>query len=188
MEEGKKFDGGKPRWDLLPIESLSGVVDVLTFGCNTKYGPWNWVKVKGWRWRYYRAAMTHVTKWWMGEAIDPETNCTHLQHAICCLMFLDHLTMQDAPDGDVDDTKPSMQASQPPLQVSHCAQEGQAEDPNCWMTWAQHYLVSLDPAITSEDMITFLRRTHQTGARPPRSHVAWVIRTAGAQGVPPYGV
>ena len=53
-EEGKKFDEGKVRVDLIPTESLFAVAEVLTFGAS-KYGEHNWRKGMAWS-RLYAAA------------------------------------------------------------------------------------------------------------------------------------
>ncbi len=39
-----KHDTEKARWDLLPMDAVSPVVDVLTFGAK-KYAPDNWKTV-----------------------------------------------------------------------------------------------------------------------------------------------
>jgi hypothetical protein len=85
--EGVKQDGGKPRWDLLPWEAVSPVVDVLTFGAR-KYAPDNWRHVPGARERYFAAAQRHMVAWWRGERVDPESGYPHLAHAACCVLFL----------------------------------------------------------------------------------------------------
>ena len=85
--QGKKFDAGKPRWDLLPWEGLSEVVDVLTFGAE-KYGPNNWQLVDNHQARYTAAALRHMSAYCKGEQDDPESGMHHLAHAICCLLFL----------------------------------------------------------------------------------------------------
>lgn len=87
MVAGRKDDAGKPRWDLLPFEALAVVVAVLTFGAR-KYAPDNWRSVEGWRWRYFRAALSHLAAWWRGEKLDPESGLPHLAHAACCVLFL----------------------------------------------------------------------------------------------------
>lgn len=87
LTEGVKYDEGKPRWDLLPYEELSKVVDVLTFGAK-KYADDNWKRVPNAKARYIRAGMGHFTKWIRGERCDDETGISHLAHAICCLLFL----------------------------------------------------------------------------------------------------
>ena len=91
--QGLKADGCdgkgemKPRWDLLPHDALGSVVAVLTHGAK-KYEPNNWRRVKGWRWRYYRAALGHLAAWWTGEMLDRESKLPHLAHAICCALFM----------------------------------------------------------------------------------------------------
>jgi hypothetical protein len=84
---GRKDDTGKARWDLLPLDVLSDVVDVLTFGA-TKYAPDNWQHVPQPRSRYLAACMRHLVSYQTGEALDRETGKHHLAHAICCLVFL----------------------------------------------------------------------------------------------------
>jgi len=84
---GRKFDGGKLEYGLLPPHSLREVVEVLTFGAQ-KYEPGNWIKVPESKRRYFDAAQRHIWAWKEGEQNDPETGKNHLSHAICCLMFL----------------------------------------------------------------------------------------------------
>jgi hypothetical protein len=85
--KGLKYDDGKLRWDLLPIEEVEDVVKVLTFGAN-KYAPENWKLVKGARWRYLAAAFRHIKAWMVGKRLDDETGFTHLAHAATNLLFL----------------------------------------------------------------------------------------------------
>lgn len=87
VEAGRKDDAGKPRFDLLPWVALEQVARVLEFGAR-KYAPDNWRKVKGWRWRYFRAAIGHLAKWKAGEKLDAESGLSHLAHAACCLLFM----------------------------------------------------------------------------------------------------
>jgi hypothetical protein len=81
-----KFDDGKLPWDLLPTDALRGVVRVLAFGAG-KYGRHNWANGMNWS-RLYAATFRHLTAWYEGEKTDPETGCSHLSHALCCLLFL----------------------------------------------------------------------------------------------------
>ena len=62
LEGFKKFDSGKPRWSLFPIDALQAILKVLTFGAE-KYEPNNWCRGCDWS-RYYNAAMRHLTDWW----------------------------------------------------------------------------------------------------------------------------
>ena len=84
---GRKFDGGKIRYGLLPPLALKATADVLTFGAE-KYEPGNWKHVPDSINRYFDAAQRHMWVWKEGEQIDPESGRHHLAHAICCLMFL----------------------------------------------------------------------------------------------------
>ena len=83
--EGKKFDYGKLRWDLLPIKEVEEVVEILTFGAE-KYGPNNWQNVE--RHRYIAAAFRHFCAWIKGEKLDKESGKHHLAHMICNILFL----------------------------------------------------------------------------------------------------
>lgn len=87
LPEGRKDDTAKPRWDLLPMDAVAPIVDVLTYGAK-KYAPDNWRRVPDSRARYYAAALRHLTAWWLGEEIDPESGLRHLAHVGCCVLFL----------------------------------------------------------------------------------------------------
>ena len=103
MGEGKKFDGGKTRMDLLPVKPLRAVGDVLTFGAD-KYGDRNWELGIEYG-RLYAAALRHLTRWWDGEDLDDESGMNHMAHATCCLMMLLHFVeseqdgLDDRPNG-----------------------------------------------------------------------------------------
>jgi hypothetical protein len=84
---GRKFDGGKLRYGLLPPLALKATADVLTFGAE-KYEPGNWKHVPDSINRYFDAAQRHMWAWKEGEQIDSDSGRHHLAHAICCLMFL----------------------------------------------------------------------------------------------------
>lgn len=84
---GRKFDGDKIRFDLLPHRALVKTMEVLMLGAK-KYEPNNWMRVPDSERRYYNAAMRHMMAWKMGEESDPETGIHHLAHAICCMMFI----------------------------------------------------------------------------------------------------
>lgn len=81
-----KNDLGKLRYDLVPINALEELTKVLTFGAK-KYADRNWEK--GFKWGVvYAALMRHITAWWRGEDIDPESGLSHLSHAMCNIAFL----------------------------------------------------------------------------------------------------
>ena len=84
---GRKFDGKKLEYGLLPPLALESTVEVLTFGAQ-KYERDNWKKVPDSKRRYFDALQRHLWVWKQGEKIDSESGKHHLAHAICCLMFL----------------------------------------------------------------------------------------------------
>ena len=89
-EGGIKFDGEKLRLDLLSFQAIQGTADVLTFGAK-KYGDRNWEKGLSFS-RVFGALLRHLFLWWLGKNNDDETGKLHLDHASCCLMFLQHYT------------------------------------------------------------------------------------------------
>lgn len=86
---GKKFDDGKPRYDLIPPVVLEQLATVLTFGAK-KYGPNNWQSVPDAQNRYYSALMRHVEADRGGEVFDEESGLPHLTHALACVAFMLH--------------------------------------------------------------------------------------------------
>jgi len=101
--EGRKFDGGKLEYGLLPPLALEETVKVLTFGAQ-KYERDNWQKVPDAKRRYFDALQRHVWAWKKGEQIDPESGIHHLAHTMCCLMFLyEHDIMYSLNNGEVNE-------------------------------------------------------------------------------------
>ena len=87
MKPGTKADAEKPRWDLLPLDTLTGAVRVMTSGAK-KYSDNGWQTVPGAKRRYFAALMRHLAAFQAGELADPETGESHLDHALCCLIIL----------------------------------------------------------------------------------------------------
>lgn len=86
MAEGKKFDKGKPRYDLIPPEALEALAQLFAMGAE-KYGDRNWEAGMTWG-RIYRAMMGHANKFWMGEWLDQEDGQPHLTSVMWCAMVL----------------------------------------------------------------------------------------------------
>ena len=86
MDDAKKHDSGKPRFDLVPHGSLLAIAKVMTYGAE-KYGERNWEKGLPMG-RLYAAAQRHLIAWWSGEDTDSETDESHLAHACSCLMMI----------------------------------------------------------------------------------------------------
>lgn len=87
QELGKKHDGEKLEYHLIPAIPEELVVRVLMFG-KKKYGEDNWKHVPNAKVRYWDAARRHLGKILQGEILDPESGLPHAAHAICCLLFL----------------------------------------------------------------------------------------------------
>lgn len=91
--KGRKDDGGKLRFDLLPVKALKALVRVLTKGA-VKYDDHNWRIVPDGKNRYFAALNRHLWAWWGGEWLDPESGEPHLAHVICNAIFLYELMSQ----------------------------------------------------------------------------------------------
>lgn len=83
---GLRYDAGKPRYDLLATGFIVELAKVAEFGAK-KYAPRNWEKGLSWG-STFRAAMSHMIKWSLGERIDEESGCSHLAHAAWNMMAL----------------------------------------------------------------------------------------------------
>ena len=73
VETGRKFDGGKLEYGLLPPLALEETVKVLTFGAQ-KYARDNWQKVPDSKRRYFDALQRHVWAWKRGERSEEHTS------------------------------------------------------------------------------------------------------------------
>lgn len=105
---GTKFDTNKPRLDLVSSKAIIKMSQVLTFGAK-KYADHNWRK--GFKYsRLISATLRHIAAYNDGEDLDPETQLSHISHAMCCLMFLSEL-QETKPELD-DRYKPESNDSQ----------------------------------------------------------------------------
>ena len=86
-EQGRKYDGGKLRYDLIPVLALEETAKVVTKGAE-KYDDENWKLVPEGRRRYLAAAMRHIQQWRKGEIYDDEMGTHHIANAISNLMFI----------------------------------------------------------------------------------------------------
>jgi hypothetical protein len=81
-----KLDAEKVRLDLLSTPAVIGMGRVLTYGVQ-KYAEHNWRKGMKWS-RLVAAAMRHLFAFASGEENDAESGLPHIDHALCCIMFL----------------------------------------------------------------------------------------------------
>ena len=104
-KQGRKFDSGKLRYDLIPVLAQEEVVKVVTLGAE-KYDPENWKRVPEGRRRYYAAAMRHIEAWRKGEKQD-EIGTHHIANAISNLMFILEKELQGIEDVTEESPKDS---------------------------------------------------------------------------------
>lgn len=102
---GLKFDNGKTRYDLYPLDAYEGCTKVLTFGAQ-KYTPNGWKSVPDAKNRYYAALVRHLNAQKIhtdnggnGLALDEESGLPHLDHAQCCLVFLREISKTEINEG-----------------------------------------------------------------------------------------
>lgn len=86
--ESKKWDDGKPRYDLIPPKAINEVARVMAYGAH-KYGPNTWQALPGANARYFAAAQRHLWAWLRGEEIDPESGLHQSHAAVNCLFLLE---------------------------------------------------------------------------------------------------
>ena len=85
-KDGVKFDTGKQRLDLVPVEMLDGLADPLTYGVN-KYEANNWRKGLAYS-RVMGAALRHLASFRRGVLIDEESGLNHIDQAFINLGML----------------------------------------------------------------------------------------------------
>ena len=103
-EQGRKYDGGKLRYDLIPVLALEETTRVVTKGAE-KYDDENWKLVPEGRRRYLAAAMRHIQQWRKGEIYDEEMGTHHIANAISNLMFILEKELQGWKDSSEDSSR-----------------------------------------------------------------------------------
>lgn len=103
-EGGKKYDGEKPRTDLLSTLAMEEVAKVLAFGAK-KYDAHNWRRGMSWS-RLLGALLRHTFAFMRGQDYDGETGLSHMAHAMCCSMFLlEYHLVQNGSDDRWDESR-----------------------------------------------------------------------------------
>lgn len=87
VEGSTKFDGGKARMELVPLDAVKEVAKVLTFGA-AKYAADGWRGVESHR--YQGALLRHLEAIQQGEENDPDSGLPHIAHVACNALFLTH--------------------------------------------------------------------------------------------------
>lgn len=83
----KKYDGGKPRMDLVPLDTIENVGKILGMGAQ-KYGENNWQELPDFWKRYKAALLRHLAAIDKGELLDQESGLPHIDHVLCNAIFL----------------------------------------------------------------------------------------------------
>lgn len=81
------FGVQKAPMHLIPPPAMLAVAEVFGLGAK-KYGAYNWREKTVSSSVYQAAALRHLMAWWDGENIDPESNQSHLAHAMACLAII----------------------------------------------------------------------------------------------------
>lgn len=111
--------------DLVPPALLRHTAEAFANGAK-KYGPYNWREAKISSSVYYAAALRHLTDWWDGEDLAPDSGVHHLGHAAACLALI-----LDTMDSDLlnDNRPPRVIRNADTRGTSEGKSEGCAEGP-----------------------------------------------------------
>jgi len=88
IKDGVKYDDGKLRTDLVPLEMLEYIAEVYTYGAD-KYPANTWQQVEPHR--YWAALLRHLIKYNKGGHLDIESGLPHLKHALWNIAVLCYL-------------------------------------------------------------------------------------------------
>ena len=87
MSKSLKYDDGKVRMDLVPLECVESIAKVLTYGAK-KYADNSWQDLPDFWKRYKAALLRHLTAIDKGELIDKESGLYHIDQVLTNAMFL----------------------------------------------------------------------------------------------------
>lgn len=90
---GKKFNAGKPRVDLVSSAVIVEMGKVLGFG-TIKYSENNWLKGVSYQ-DLYASTQRHILAWHQGVELDAESNLSHISHALVNLMMILHFQLNE---------------------------------------------------------------------------------------------
>ena len=81
------FGETKPKISSTPVIGTREMGKVFELGAK-KYGRYNWRLHTVSATVYYDAAWRHLSAWFEGEDIDPESGVSHLAHVMACMTIL----------------------------------------------------------------------------------------------------
>ena len=89
LEDPKVKEGAK-KWSphLVPLEAIQGMAEAFQHGQDKGYPERSWEKSSDWRKVYYNAAIRHLTDWFHGKCVDPQSGQTALNHALASVAIL----------------------------------------------------------------------------------------------------
>lgn len=129
-----KFDGAKPRTDLVPWDTVLEAAAVFGYGA-AKYDDRNYYGLS--QSRLYGATIRHLAAWWLGEDDDPESGHKHLSHALCGVMMLLEKELHELGE---DDRPWSGRDREPGLDSVADAPRAEEESHGIGGKWAAHAL------------------------------------------------
>ncbi len=95
---GARANKGKISLSLIPFHLLGGLARVF-MGGKMKYAEYNWAKGMPWG-TCMDCTLRHLIKWWfLGEEVDEESGCSHLDHILANILMLKHYS-KAYPEGD----------------------------------------------------------------------------------------
>ncbi len=101
-------------WSVLPFRALTGAALALLSG-SMKYGRHNYRPMGVRASVYFDANMRHMTAWWEGEDMDPDSRLCHVDLAIAGLLVLRDSMME----GNWNDDRPP-RADPDWLRIANC--------------------------------------------------------------------
>lgn len=81
------FGAKKIPLEVVPPSAVHALAEAFADGAK-KYGPYNWREKSISSSIYYGACLRHITAWWDGEDLAPDSGIHHLHHAMACLAML----------------------------------------------------------------------------------------------------
>ena len=81
------YGEAKPKISSTPVIGIREMGKVFELGAK-KYGRFNWRLHSVSATVYYDASWRHLSAWFEGEDIDPESGVSHLAHVMACMTIL----------------------------------------------------------------------------------------------------
>lgn len=85
--KGAKYDAGKPRPSLVPVEAIKAIMAVREYGLAKYAEAEDWKRIDPLRW--HEAMLRHILEIWENPThIDEESGLPSLWHVMCNAAFL----------------------------------------------------------------------------------------------------